>query len=687
MAVPFSGKQMTLFQPDGTEVEARGWGNQFEAVFETLGGYTIVSHPQTGFLHYATLSEDKTTLLAAGPRVGSVDEGTLNMPRHLRTTGDAAVDRALAAGAALGPPPRWQERRRERRAAAVADAAGPAAAPPQPTAVGDIVGLCLLIQFPDVAGTISQAEVTNFCNQVGYSGFGNNGSVYDYFLAVSDGKLRYRNLVTAYYTAQHNRSYYTDPTISYGMRAQELAREALSSLAGVDVNQLSADSAGNVYALNIFYAGPRVNNWAQGLWPHQSSLFPTFAAAPGKQFRDYQITDMASQLTLGTFCHENGHMVCDFPDLYDYGSQSNGVGDYCLMCNGGAETNPTEVSAYLKYEAGWTTKLTTLTPGATVSVAAGSNDFVLYPRTANEYFIIENRQQAQRDATLPDSGLLIWHVDEFGTNSNEQMTPTAHYELSLEQADGRFDLEHRANLGDSSDLFGGPAARRFGIATAPNSRWWDGTPSGLEIVDVSAPGATMTITTAAAAITTLSNATVLPIVELGRGDIGADVETVQRFLAAFRAVHLRLGTGGTLPADPGPIDGDYGPQTETAVVGFQQRFNLIADGIWGPNTAAKARQAAAVTSPLPSSVVAIGASGPTVTAIQRFLAARAAVGIRLFPSTGEATVNPGAIDGSFGPTTRTALRNWQAFVGTTADGMWGPTTASTSTPYRFLAAP
>ena len=35
-------------------------------------------------------------------------------------------------------------------------------------------------------------------------------------------------------------------------------------------------------------------------------------------FADYQITDMGNRLTLGTFCHENGHMVCDFPDLYPY---------------------------------------------------------------------------------------------------------------------------------------------------------------------------------------------------------------------------------------------------------------------------------------------------------------------------------------------------------------------------------
>ena len=64
-------------------------------------------------------------------------------------------------------------------------------------------------------------------------------------------------------------------------------------------------------------------------------------------------------------------MVCDFRDLYDYGGESDGVGHYCLMCYGGADKNPVHVSAYLKNEAGWTSRLTTLTPGSSFSVSAG----------------------------------------------------------------------------------------------------------------------------------------------------------------------------------------------------------------------------------------------------------------------------------------------------------------------------
>jgi hypothetical protein len=36
MSTPFSGKEFTFTQPDGTPLKVRGWGDQRHAVFETL---------------------------------------------------------------------------------------------------------------------------------------------------------------------------------------------------------------------------------------------------------------------------------------------------------------------------------------------------------------------------------------------------------------------------------------------------------------------------------------------------------------------------------------------------------------------------------------------------------------------------------------------------------------------------
>ena len=505
MPSPFVGELFTFANPDGSEVTLRGWGNQFQAVFETLDGYTVVQG-DGGYYEYAQLADDGGTLVPSGTRVGAASPETLALPKHVRLTREATGRHAAAARAAMGPPPRWMQRRqahlarRKTRSAQDMAAEGPAAAPPTNITTGDYLGLVLLVDFPDVPQTIGRQEVDDFCNKAGYSGFGNNGSAFDYFRDVSDGRLRYRNHVAAYYRAAHPRTHYTDPAIAYGTRAQELIREALDSLAasGFDFSGLTADSGGFIQALSVFYAGVRANAWSQGLWPHSWALATSYAVGGGRRFSDYQITDLGHQLTLRTFCHENGHMICDFPDLYDYDKVNigNGIGHYSLMCFGGSDKNPTQVEAYLKHAAGWASRVTTLAGGTTATVEAGTNDFLIHARNAAEYFILENRQQSGRDAALPDAGLAIWHVDINGNNSHEQMTASQHYECSLTQADNRFDLERRSNGGDAEDLYGGAAAA-FGAATAPASNWWDGSASGLEIEQVSAVGASMTVTTRA----------------------------------------------------------------------------------------------------------------------------------------------------------------------------------------------
>jgi M6 family metalloprotease-like protein len=500
MATPFSGKTFTFTQPDGTKIQVRGWGDQHYAVFETLDGYTVVKNPSTGFFEIAQLSNNGTTLEpAAGPQ-GHLDGARAAVRPGLRINRETARARGLE-GALRWGGRRCDQRREQHKnlARAARTLSGPVFAPPQRATVGDFVGLCLLIDFSDEPGTISRNEVDNFCNQQGYSGFGNNGSVSDYFRANSIGRCRYTNIVTPYYRAQHPKSYYTNPSIPQGVRARQLIVEALAHLQAnnFDFTPLTADNGGFVYAMNVYYSGEVVNNWAEGLWPHAWHLETPILLAPGKSAFDYQFTDMSHQLTLGTFCHENGHMLCDYPDLYDYGNESSGVGAYCLMCAGGNinEKNPTHISAYLKRLSGWANSVTTIQHNQEIVLPAGQNNFAMFAKNSGEYFIVENRMKNGRDVSLPDEGLAIWHVDEDGNNSNEQRTPTQHYELSLEQADGDFRLETTPNqFGDSTDLYG-QANKRFANATSPNSKWWDGTASHLDISEIAAPGDTVSFRT------------------------------------------------------------------------------------------------------------------------------------------------------------------------------------------------
>ncbi len=83
------------------------------------------------------------------------------------------------------------------------------------------------------------------------------------------------------------------------------------------------------------------------------------------------------------------------------------------------------------------------------------------------------RHKAARDQALPGSGLAIWHIDELGDNQNEQMTAARHYECSLEQGDGRHDLENDPkDYGRDRSLCGLRRHVRRGPATerAPRDR-------------------------------------------------------------------------------------------------------------------------------------------------------------------------------------------------------------------------
>jgi M6 family metalloprotease-like protein len=505
---PYMGKEFEFHQPDGSPIAVRLWGDEFYVRVETLDGYSLVNDPVTGFICYAEINNDESDFISTGiPYTGRTMENLKSsgfwpsakgsgIKKGLRLKRQAVIEKADRNRQLLG-------RDRDGRILPAPDskafsAASAEAGAPAPL-IGNVIGLTLLIEFPDVPATIPQADIDNYCNQVGYTGYGNNGSVRDYYYDVSNGNLTYTNYVTVYYTALHNRSYYTDPNISYGTRARELIKEALVWLddpAGQNFNfgTVSTDSGSYMLAINAFYAGPTANNWAQGLWPHMSSMYGEFTSNEGAKSGVYQISNIGSSLVLGTFCHENGHMICGYPDLYDYGYESYGAGNYCLMAYGGSSYNPVPPNPYLRDLKGWET--VTLLPhltGVQYFLQSNTNNSCKYlnPDNSHEFFYIDSRTKTGRNASLPDDGLAIWHIDENGSNDYEQMTPSQHYKVSVEQADGLFHLEHDNNPGGSGDFFHAGYKDIFNNTTVPDSKWWNGNNSNLVVRQISAVGSTM----------------------------------------------------------------------------------------------------------------------------------------------------------------------------------------------------
>ena len=480
-AAPHWGEVVNIRQPDGSWVDIKVWGDEFYSVGETLDGYTIVRDGVTGMLSYAELSADGTALVSTGVAAGE-PAPVRGLAKHVRITPEAARAQALAVREdferrAYGSP--LDQLSRGMR--------GPT--------TGSVVGITLIVDFSDDPGTIPASSIDDYCNMNGYTGYGNHGSVRDYYFDVSEGLLDYTNYVPAqYYRAAHPKSYYTDPSIPYGQRARELVVEALEDLDnnGFDFSQYDADGNGIVDAVNCFYAGGIWNAWAEGLWPHAYSV--TWCA-DGVCTYPYQITNTGSSLSLSTFCHENGHMLMGWPDLYDYDYDSTGVGRFCIMCYGTSGTNPCEPCAYMKYDAGWgdVTVLTNPQGGLSAPIATNVMYKFEHPELPNEYYLVENRQRTGRDAGIPDDGLAIWHIDTEGSNNNQQQTPEQHYLVTLVQADGRWDMENNVNYGDGTDLYAATRYPECSPVTYPNTGWWDGSESGAFFMNISTSSATMTL--------------------------------------------------------------------------------------------------------------------------------------------------------------------------------------------------
>jgi len=538
-AAPYGpdGMPTEFTQPDGTKLNLRVFGDEFYGRTETEDGYTVVFNPETNGYDLATVSNDGKELVSTKVKAGKGNPQALGLAKRLDINPESRRAKARAKfeewDKVTGNSKRWAEIKAAMEAEDAKKLAGPqmqgdassggtvdggpSQSPPSFTTTGTKVGLTLLIDFPDDVATVSQATINDFCNGDNYTGSGNNGSVKKYFQDNSSGLLTYTNVVTAYVRMAQPKSYYNNTAVDNGVCGRLLINDAIAILKALpnytteilpSFSNLTV-SGGDVVAFNVFFAGGNSGKWSFGLWPHSWTLNSELSLGDGKSLWKYQLTNIGGAPSIGTFCHENGHMLCGYPDLYDYDYDSKGgAGGFCLMGTGGNGTNPVMTCAYLRRASGWTsvTELTsssTLTGSLTATVGhADFNKIYRYvnPAVSTEYFLIENRQKTGRDNNIGGSGIAIWHVDQLGNRDNQGLaanTTHANFECSLIQADNLWHFQTNTNAGDSKDLYylGNTAAgytNTFADNTAPDANWWSGTPSGLRLYDFSASGAAMT---------------------------------------------------------------------------------------------------------------------------------------------------------------------------------------------------
>lgn len=335
--------------------------------------------------------------------------------------------------------------------------------------VGSPKSVVILVGFRDLPFEQTRQNFLDLLNQENYSYGGGTGSCRDYFIAASNGVFTPTFDVYGPYTLQNDMAFYGAPQgSSHDKDPGAMVAEAcqLADAAGVDFSQYDYNNDGILDNVFVYYAG---HNQAEGasentIWPHQSNIAYKGIKVDGKTVASYACTSEYSgqsapnRAAIGTFCHEFGH-VLGLPDFYDT-SDSDGqlytVGNWDIMSSGsynnGSRTPPTYTS-YERFYLGWLTpeQLTEkgqymLEPLETSNkaflIAASAHNLSGQMPSPSEFFLLECRENVGWDApsaSLPGTGMLVWHIDYSAAawNNNTPNNGPSILRMHLEEANGQ----------------------------------------------------------------------------------------------------------------------------------------------------------------------------------------------------------------------------------------------------------
>jgi immune inhibitor A len=437
---------------------------------------------------------------------------------------------------------------------------------------GALQVIVVLAEFDDQPMT---ADVGHFEELFFSTGALPDGSVREYYQDVTHGLIDIQGRVVGPYRLPQTMAAYANGAAGIGSappNARTMARDAaVASDPDVDFKPFDNDGNGFVDAFIVLHAGPggEVTGNAGHIWSHKWVLSGGEYAADSAKIFAYLTVPEDSRI--GVCCHELGHLLFGWPDLYDIDNSSSGLGDWCLMAGGSWNGNgdvPAHPSAWCKVDQGWVTvgNQSSNGPADVGDVKETQNVIRLWQDGAAgaEYFLVENRQRKGFDRDLPGDGLLVYHIDDsVQTNANE-----SHYKVGLIQADAARGLELGVDRGDGGDPYPGSAGNMALTTTStPNSHSYGGLDTCVGITGIGASASIMRMDL------TVSCAAPPPVDEptLRRGSSGEAVSRLQQNLV-------------DLGFEPGPVDGLFGPLTEGAVRDFQTSRGIVVDGIVGPQT-------------------------------------------------------------------------------------------------------
>jgi len=320
--------------------------------------------------------------------------------------------------------------------------------------------MVLLIEFSDVQFSRENARESynRMFNEKGYNERNGVGCVADYFRDQSAGLLNLEFDIYGPVKVDSKAQPYDNPKEyirNYGgsifMGAVE---KVLADNPEVDFSQYDWNEDDYVDQVIIIYAGYSGNLGVEEcwgyIWPNTAS-FSTVTSSGGTKFSNYSssselwLAGSSPSCGIGTVCHEFTHCL-GLPDIYPTTSGAGySVLDEWDLMDGGNFTNygwcPPNFTPLEKMLLGWLDPIDLTEPVSIIGLkpAAEGGEVYRIQHTANEYLLLENRQQRGWDAGLPGKGLVIYHV-------NYDYSSWSGNVVNNNKSRRRFDLFHADNM-------------------------------------------------------------------------------------------------------------------------------------------------------------------------------------------------------------------------------------------------
>lgn len=541
-AVPAKPGIIRVKQKDGTTIAVRLIGDEHSHFYTSADNHLLIRDAQ-GLFRYAE-PDGNGGVRASAMKAADIDKRTASQKAFLEKLDKEALIKA------------WQKadnaaqhkiKRRQNRVSTG-----------YPT-TGEQKGLVILVEYSDVKFNSATAgdDFKRMLTKEGYDENGGTGSAYDYFLESSNGQFKPQFDVYGPVKLDKPMSYYGGNNASGDdEHAHEMIVEACRKLENeVDFSQYDCDKDGTVDNVFVFYAGygEATSGDPDNVWPHQWELeyaLPTPVYVDGLRVNNYacsnELNTNNTMVGIGTFVHEFSH-VLGLPDLYatNYSSAFT-PGTWSVLDEGPYNNDgrtPPLYSAFERYSVGWLVPKEIGVPES-LTLRDISNNEALIIRTdrADEYYILENRQQKGWDKYLPGHGMLVWHIDydSYIWGKNTVNNTSSHQRVDIIEAD---------NIKSDGTLDGDPFPGMSNITsftdeTTPSMKTWNGNPLNKPITNIKETGGIITFDIAGGH-SVIDAPTVAEATEITPISFVANWNKVEKATSYLLSVYKKVETDGS----------------------------------------------------------------------------------------------------------------------------------------------